>query len=304
MPRPKPLPPALAEAPFAVSTAASTGVSRARLRASDLNAPFHGVRVTARPSDLRSLAHACVPRLLPGQVFSHSTAAFLLGMRLPDGFHDETLHVTSVAPTRASRAAGITGHQAARADVIVTVEGLPVTAPLETWCQLSAVFSLEDLIVAGDGLVRRIRPQASLAQVRAAASQFNGRGARRLRSAAAEVRSGTDSARETKLRRFVVLAGFPEPEVNGVIMNSYGAQIAHGDLVFRAQRTILEYDGGQHRTSDTQFSIDIDRLDALMEDRWRVIRVDKYLMARRATLLGKIDTALRQGGWNPDHRAR
>jgi very-short-patch-repair endonuclease len=97
--------------------------------------------------------------------------------------------------------------------------------------------------------------------------------------------------------------GFPEPEVNGLIYNSYGAEIAHGDLVFREYRTILEYDGGQHRVSDRQFSIDISRLDALMEEGWRVIRVDKSLLARRATLVGKIDTALRQGGWRADSGA-
>jgi len=267
-------------------------------------APFHGVRVPSTASGMRSLAHAYAPRLLPGQYFSHTTAALLLGMRLPERFSEETLHVTSVAPNRACRGAGVSGHQTALSAGIVSVNGLPVTTPLDTWCQLATLVSLEDLIAAGDGLVRRIRPVATLAQVRAAAARFSGRGARRLQTAAPELRSGTDSARETRLRRLVMLEGFPEPEVNGVILNSYGAAIAHGDLVFRAYRTILEYDGGQHRTSDTQFAIDIDRLDALMEDGWRVIRVDKYLMAKRATLLGKIETALRQGGWQPLTRAR
>ena len=34
-----------------------------------------------------------------------------------------------------------------------------------------------------------------------------------------------------------------------------------------------------------------------MEEGWRVIRVNKGLMARRATLVGKVETALEQGGW-------
>jgi very-short-patch-repair endonuclease len=100
------------------------------------------------------------------------------------------------------------------------------------------------------------------------------------------------------LRLVVVRAGFPEPEVNGRILNEYGAEIAHGDLVFRRFRLILEYDGGHHRDDDRQFDIDIDRLDALMEDEWRVIRVNKNLMARRATLLGKIRRGLARGGWS------
>jgi very-short-patch-repair endonuclease len=101
------------------------------------------------------------------------------------------------------------------------------------------------------------------------------------------------------LRLLVTQAGFPEPEVNGVIVNSLGAPIAHGDLVFRGFRTILEYDGGHHREDERQFNVDIDRLDQLMEEEWRVIRVNKSLMSRRATLIGKIETALRRGGWRP-----
>jgi very-short-patch-repair endonuclease len=95
-------------------------------------------------------------------------------------------------------------------------------------------------------------------------------------------------------------AGFPEVEVNGVIVNSLGQTIAHGDLVYRAYRTILEYEGDHHRTDERQFNIDIERLDELAEERWRVIRVSKELLRKRATLLGKVDTALRAGGWQPD----
>jgi hypothetical protein len=39
-----------------------------------------------------------------------------------------------------------------------------------------------------------------------------------------------------------------------------------------------------------------------MEERWRVIRVDKSLMRRRAALLHKVSTALRAGGWHPATR--
>jgi len=97
----------------------------------------------------------------------------------------------------------------------------------------------------------------------------------------------------------LVRAGFPEPEINGAILNSFGAVIAHGDMVYREYHTLIEYDGGQHRDDERQFNIDIDRLDELMEERWRVIRVNKSLMARRATLFGKVATALEQGGWHP-----
>jgi hypothetical protein len=41
-----------------------------------------------------------------------------------------------------------------------------------------------------------------------------------------------------------------------------------------------------------QYLRDIQRLDDLMEEGWRVIRVDKSLPARRATLFAKLRRAL------------
>ncbi|MEO6114849.1 MAG: hypothetical protein ABIP33_00535, partial [Pseudolysinimonas sp.] len=230
-------------------------------------------------------------------------AAQLHGMRMPDGFRETELHVTSLAPTRAPRGAGVIGHRTERSTITV-VDGLRVLPAIETWCQLSAHLTLDDLVVMGDGLVRRKKPLASMAQLRHATHRHSGRGCRRLRRALELVRVGTDSARETTLRLVLMRAGFPEPEVNGVILNSHGAEIAHGDLVFRDYRTILEYEGRQHSQNARQFTIDISRLDDLMEERWRVIRVDSALLARNATLLAKTDMALRAGGWQPATSSR
>ena len=98
-------------------------------------------------------------------------------------------------------------------------------------------------------------------------------------------------------------AGLPEPEVNGVILNRMGVKLATGDLVYRRYRVLLEYDGGQHRTDEEQYHWDIDRLDDLMEDTWRVIRINKsHLRTRPAPVIRKVQTALRAAGWHPDPR--
>lgn len=245
-----------------------------------------------------SQATAYAARMGPTQFFSHTTAALLHDLRMPEGFRQSALHVTSLAPVRAPRGAGIVGHGTDQASFDL-LSGLRVLSAVHTWCQLSATLDLDDLVVMGDGLVRRKHPPATMDQLRAAASQYSGRGCRKLRDTLALVRPKTDSARETVLRLIVIRAGFPEPVVNGLVLNSYGAEIARGDLVFRDYRTILEYEGRQHSENGRQFTIDISRLDALMEERWRVIRVDKALMAARATLLDKVDRALRAGGWVP-----
>lgn len=295
---PAPLPPTLNGAGFTVAQARAAGLGPGRLRSAGLHKPFHGVRSTAALISNPSRAVALFPRLTPNQYFSHTTAAELLGLRMPEGFRAAAVHVTSVRPHRAPRLRGVTGHESGPA-LLVAVDGLRVLNAVDTWVQLASALSIDDLVVMGDGLVRRKRPLSTMDQLRRAVESYRGRGVRKLRAAFALVRPGTDSARETTLRLVVVRAGYPEPEVNGVIHNSYGARIAHGDLVFRQYRTILEYEGRQHSEDDRQFAIDISRLDELMDEGWRVIRVDRDLMSRRATLIGKVERALVRGGWEP-----
>jgi very-short-patch-repair endonuclease len=75
--------------------------------------------------------------------------------------------------------------------------------------------------------------------------------------------------------------------------------IAHGDLVWQKYRVVLEYDGRHHAEDPTQFAIDIRRLDDLAEARYRVIRVDKALLADSNLVLAKLRRALHEGGWRP-----
>jgi hypothetical protein len=127
----------------------------------------------------------------------------------------------------------------------------------------------------------------------AAAGAWAGRrGAARLRAALKGIRAGTDSARETVLRRVVVAAGLPEPGVNLPLTDGLGAVIAHGDLVRPQFGVVLEYEGRQHWDDARQFAIDIDRHHRIAELGLRVIRVDKYLLADTARLLATIRRAL------------
>ena len=112
------------------------------------------------------------------------------------------------------------------------------------------------------------------------------------------MRAGSASLRETRLRLLVLRcpAGYPEPEPNGAIELSTGAR-TFGDLVFRAYKVVLEYDGGQHRALERQFLRDVDRLNDLARDGWLVIRVHKD--TTDAAALGWLDDALRSRGWRP-----
>jgi hypothetical protein len=289
---PKPLSGELSPEGFTAVDARNAGVARARLRAADLSAEFYGVRRVGEARSVEERAAAYAARMPRSGRFTHTTAAILHGLRLPEGFFETGLHVGVAIPHRAPRVAGVIGHQVAPDSKTVVRKRLVLSGPVEAWVQCATVLKPDDLIVMGDGLVRRQQPLASIHDLAAAVSgAVHRRGRVHLHHALDWIRPGTDSARETALRLMVVRAGFPEPEVNGEIINRHGARIARGDLVYRQQRVILEYDG-RHHAEAGQFSVDIARLDELMEEEWRVIRVDKALMDRRAELLRKLETAL------------
>ena len=99
------------------------------------------------------------------------------------------------------------------------------------------------------------------------------------------------------LLRLAIEYGLPEPEVNIEIVDARGRVIAIADLGYREFRVIAEYDGDQHRTDDKQFFRDVDRLDDLAEERWRVVRFNKSHVTVDRLL--KLRRALLSAGWRP-----
>lgn len=271
MPRPEPLPAQLRLGPFRTDEALMLGVPAARLRARDLHAPFHGIRTAQPPDGLVERCRAYSAGMPADHYFSHATAAQLWGLPVPSWVSaDPRLHVST--PGREPHGRGVVGHRISSADLRF-LEELPVVASADAWCQLGTVIPGDDLVAAGDRLLGWLRPLADEAEIDAAIDRFRGRrGARAVALARRDLRRGSASDRETRLRLLVVRAGFPEPEPNGPIQLP-GGRTTHGDLVFRRQRTILEYDGDRHRTDRRRFRRDVDRLNALAMAGWLVIRI-------------------------------
>lgn len=302
MRKPGPLPESLDPRGFATRAALRAAVSEKRLRASDLDAPFHGVRrMRSGAADPDADVRALAARLLPGQFLSHLSAARLLGMRLPSRLRSGVPHVAVRAPGRTPRIRGARGHVVPAGVEVVEAVGISVTSPLDTWISLAGQCSVEELVLIGDGLVGGRRPSFTIDDLERAVRRSRGlTGIRKLRLALLSIRERTDSAKETELRLLVLRLGFPEPEVNGEIRDRRGRVIAHGDLVFRARRTILEYDGGHHRTDARQFAIDIRRLDDIMAEGWRVIRVDSEMLRDVRRISQKLRQALDRSGSGRD----
>lgn len=293
-----PLPSEFDATPFRVRDAVERGVRPDRLRRRDLRSDFHGTRTPAHlPDAVEVRARALVTRLTDGQFLSHITAAHLWGMRLPFRFDVAPLHVTARRPTRTPRLRGVVGHHADPPGPELTMHrGFLLPTPPETWRSLAPLLSVEELVIAGDGLLARRDPMATIGQLRRAVARNAGcRGNKALSSAFGLLRPGTDSARETRLRLDVIDAGLPEPEVNGLLTDP-GERERFGDLVFRRWRVVAEYEGSHHQQSREAYLSDIDRFEHLAA-RWTFVRIAKE--HTRAEAIARIRRALVAAGWRP-----
>lgn len=279
--RPAPLPPALRSRSFSVHDAVSRGVAPQRLRRTDLVAPYHGVRAAADWNGTvvdRCLAYAT--RMPRHHAFSGPTAAKIWGIPLTKPLDDDPrLHVVALGGARAPRGVGIAGSRTGRAAVTSTRHGLRLLSPAETWASLASMMPLDDLVAAGDRLLGLPVPLASPAEVdRALADARGRRGARRLSQAAALVRPNVFSPRESRTRLLIARSrpGAAEPEPNGVIALHHGAT-TRGDLVFRAERVVVEYEGEHHLTDPVQWARDLERYNDLALSGWLVIRLSRRM---------------------------
>ncbi|WP_291040046.1 hypothetical protein [Herbiconiux sp.] len=282
---PAPLPEELRERAFSLESGRSLGLSRKRMLASGLDIPFRGVRAANDLNDVRARCEAYSSRMLPQHCFSHVTAALLWGVPLPRPLEARAaIDVSALHGRTRPRMRGVLGHELSGQQVhVVRRHGLPVTDPITTWLQLAAVLADAWLVAAGEHLVldpivrdpRDPRPHARLEEFAERIRSFDGRGAAKARRALSRMRLGVESPRETFLRLDLLAAGLPEPEVNGEIRDAQGRLIAIGDLVYRPQMVLVEYDGDHHRTDSRQYRRDIERQDLLVELGWRRIRVGR-----------------------------
>lgn len=289
---PSPLPGGLGDA-FSIARAAELGVTRRRTRGSDLAIPFRGVRVRKEPTTHAGWCSAYVPRLAPGQFFSHLSAAVLWGIplsaeleRAPD------VHIGVRWPGHPPQVSGAIGHRLPAGVKVRVRSGMPLLNPADTWAYLGTALPHEQLVVVGDFLVRRKRPLATLGELRDAASARRP-GIRAVRRALVAVRSGTDSPKETELRLAIVEAGLPEPMIGHTVKDSLGNFIATPDLAYVRQRIAIEYEGRMHFTDPHVYAQDIVRYELLEEAGWLVVRViARDLGYRRNLLLSRIESAL------------
>lgn len=282
-----PLPAGLAPT-FTVAEARALGVKHRRTRAGDVAAPFRGVRIPIALADNRLAQLRALQRLTPHAAFSHVTAGHLLRLPLPTHLQMPTpIHVTVAAGGNRVERRDVVGHVGDRRLVRLS-NGLLVTDPGDTWCDLAPSLTITQLVQVGDAIVNRAGWNIAALEAAVARARRR-RGCRRLREALPLIRVGSGSPRETECRLLFASWGLPEPELNADLRSASG-WLACVDFLWREHGVVVEYYGQVHGPT---WASDLDRA-ALIEDAgYRVVVVTDGDFRRQAALRARLERLLR-----------
>ena len=249
--------------------------------------PTRGVRATlderAWLDEVKALALVIPTRT----VFSHTTAAVLADLPLPNE-DPRPFHFTSDSNVHRGRRKGVKWHLRHVQGQVITWHGFPITHPLRTWRDLGDLLQVPDLVAVADVLLRRgWCSQADLLALTGVRHKV------KLRKAAERADGGSWSPRESLLRVAMLDEGVPEPELNGEIVEG-GTVIGTGDFVWREYRTVADYDGGHHNQPGQRHQ-DAQTRDDYAAEGWRHVPITSKMSQSEG--VDRVTRALRQRGW-------
>lgn len=258
--------------PFTTAFARQMGVAERDLYGPRFRSVYRGILIASAVPDTIVVRARAARLLLPKDaVFSHHTAARLLGGPAPD---TSFIHA-SIGRDHRRRIAQVQLHRFTYEPDAMWRHGLPVTTPAQTFLHLALGLDLLHVVALGDALVRRGRIARD--SLRAEVASWQGHGAAAASLAVDHVRDGVDSPPESHLRLLFVLAGLPEPEVDAQIVDEEGVLMFRVELAFRntprrgpqGQVNLgFEYDGREWHSTPEQKGHDADRRAALREQGW------------------------------------
>ncbi|PPG29841.1 hypothetical protein C5B97_12915 [Pseudoclavibacter sp. RFBB5] len=298
----RPIPDELRGRAFGIAEGNAAGLSTKALARQSLVRPYRGVRATEPAHDSREQVLRFGPRLRDGQALSARSALLVYGLPLPRRHRSAIVDVLVRQSASRPRAEGVLARRI-RDDLWAAdrIEGVQVvTLPL-LFALLAGSFSETELITVGDAMISsfdRYPGRMSPGPLVRLSSLFDMgerwgrlRGGAVLHRALPRLREHVASPPESWLRCIIVDAGIEEPAVNADIYEG-GRFLARGDLVFRDQRVVVEYEGEGH-LSPAQFRRDITRTESLIAAGWRVIRITHAdLFPSPATFLDRLRAAL------------
>jgi hypothetical protein len=280
-----PLPEELLAGSFTSAVAAASGVSRKRQRQPDVVIPSRGIRIPLE-SDSTVPANLRAYTALDGtSVLTHHSGGRIWALGLPPWLQEDwRIHVARARDGSKPRRRNVVGHRLTfRPGEVVMHDGVRVTSPARTWLDLASLLTVDELIAAGDSVVAAHgpdfpRPKVPLATPadlrRMIAAHAGMRGMKTARLALSEIRVGSDSPQETRMRLVLSRTELGEPVLNRVIRNSWGQPSVWPDAAYPEHRLALQYDGAHH-ADPRQTRLDSIRKTTTERLGWTEIRVFK-----------------------------
>lgn len=287
--------------PFSRADARVAGIKLRELLGPSYQRLFHDSYVCSSvPPTVKLRTRAALRRTGSETAFaSHHTAGRLWGIPVPA---DGLVHVTAQRGGPRNRCRGVQTHRPISPSVSTTIhDGVPLSTPEQMFCELAAVgVGLVDLVVAGDAMLRA--KKATRESLQKAIETMPGSGVRVARRALGYLRDGVDSPMESRLRMLLVLAGFPEPEVNFILRDANGDWDRRFDLWYRLLKLIVEYDGAQHGDLEHR-DADHDRREELERLGYRIVAVTAHgIYTDPAKTLRRVAAVMRELGGHPPAR--
>lgn len=292
--------------PFTRAAALANQLTDAKLRTKAYQRLFHGIYLCSSVQVTPAVrAQAALCAVGEGAYASHLTAAELWGIPTPP---DGLTHLTAPPGEGRNRRRGIVTHRLRTGAATTQREGVPTSTPEQAFCELAAGgVGLVDLVVAGDALLRT--GHATRETLERAVRGMSCAGVTSARRALGYVRDGVDSPMESRLRMLLVLAGFPEPQVNVILRGEGGRWVRRFDLCYRSSMVIVEYDGRQHADDPEQWENDIYRREELERQGYTIVVITSRGIYRDpAGTLARVAEALKAAGapvarrWSPEWR--
>ena len=266
---------------------------RGEIRLVGLRRVSHGLGVRKRTDlddeeEFRRDLRAYLLLLPPSAVFTHLTAARLLGWQLPRLPEQVPVFVAVDAADPRPRRSGLICSRLVRPREPWESFGLPLDRPEEVLLRAARDLGLLDLLVLLEsalalGHVDRARMESLLASGRP--------GVRLLREAWRRATGRSESAGETVLQQFHVAMEIPfTPQAD--LTDGEGRLLGRADLLVTGTAFVHEYDGAHHR-GGSQHASDL-RRDRRLNDASYVRRgfVLDDLLNHPAVVMHELDQAL------------
>lgn len=193
------------------------GVHPRRLASAEFTDVFSGhVTCAQSPAPLRIVAQVLVSARLPGALLSHTTAAELLGLPLPQHHlyvPGGDLHVTVHSRDRRRAGAQVTVHRLG-APVRAEGETFPVVDMTTMLCGLATMLTIEELVIVLDHLLgpaAEYRQQTRERIWRSVMFSDALNGKERLRTALWRAEPDVPTTDLTRIRRLFRTNGLPDP---------------------------------------------------------------------------------------------